>query len=400
MAERNTVTTNKRKPKSSGGTPRRGDRSKLARKKTAKDLTEKEDPPVDLEPDGARGTVSTYANRYEALDDSDDENELDDAISNEDKAENPDDDDDDIEEEEVGLISMDSGRPATNHSNLPRSLKSSLKHNDPTTALTVYDSDDAPLDPDPAFTPVPTRSRRDPCSPPTHDKPASPPKNRRSNRDLSSASQILKKTNKNTQKIALSTPSSDKDDPSTSSDEDFIPLATTEFAQDLNIHGTVNKDEITQLLEDQQTDLDALTASLRNPPLNDDSSNASIPTRTVFAPRVFSPDTPSPNPKPAGTTKLNITPMDIDKTLLSTPSPAKPTYLQTAQERDNNGVMFLDPHLDPTRSMRFGLRIKVPHQLHNKLLEHLFSSIKIILREVQSATNTSVYIHRSLGSPL
>ena len=67
MAERNAASTNKRKPNPSGGTPYRGDRSKPVDKKIDQYLTENEDPPVDLEPDGSRGTNPT-TNCSNALD--------------------------------------------------------------------------------------------------------------------------------------------------------------------------------------------------------------------------------------------------------------------------------------------------------------------------------------------
>ena len=53
----NAASTNKRKIKPTGGIPEWDDRSKPIRKKTDHDLTENEDPPVDLEPHGLSATT-------------------------------------------------------------------------------------------------------------------------------------------------------------------------------------------------------------------------------------------------------------------------------------------------------------------------------------------------------
>jgi hypothetical protein len=59
MAKRNNSTTSKRKPRTSGGTPSKGDRTKLPYRQIPQELTENEDPPLDLEPDGIHGRIST-----------------------------------------------------------------------------------------------------------------------------------------------------------------------------------------------------------------------------------------------------------------------------------------------------------------------------------------------------
>jgi hypothetical protein len=52
MVKNNDTNIQKRKPKSSGGTPRRGDRTKLRRTRFVEELDDTEDRPLDLEPDG------------------------------------------------------------------------------------------------------------------------------------------------------------------------------------------------------------------------------------------------------------------------------------------------------------------------------------------------------------
>lgn len=52
MAKKKTPTKLKRKPATSKETPRRGDRTKLRRVQNAEKITENEEPPLDLEPDG------------------------------------------------------------------------------------------------------------------------------------------------------------------------------------------------------------------------------------------------------------------------------------------------------------------------------------------------------------
>ena len=356
MAERNTVTTNKRKPKSSGGTPRRGDRSKLARGKTVKDLTEKEDPPVDLEPDGSRGTSPTYGNRYNVLDDSDDDQEPEDAMSIEGSTrDNEETDDEDDNHQEIDPPLDKSVAYLTTPSLPTRTLKSrriplqsNVTHE---TALTICDTDDEFQAPDPAFTMVVARSRRNTKSPPpldnttasALDNPPSPPSNRRSHRATHHSSLSSKKPNKNQKKdkvnpaqpinaaiFARNPPTnpesliyhassdeycSESDD---SEDEDFAPLILTELAQDSMLNGTVEEDEIAQLLADQQMDLDVVTYALKNPPVYDEDIPSVAPILPVFTPHVFSPDTPTGTvPKHSGLSRLDITPVDIGRTLLA-----------------------------------------------------------------------------------
>jgi hypothetical protein len=52
MVKNNDINIQKRKPKSSGGTPRRGDCTKLRRTRFVEELDDTEDRPLDLEPDG------------------------------------------------------------------------------------------------------------------------------------------------------------------------------------------------------------------------------------------------------------------------------------------------------------------------------------------------------------
>ena len=80
MAKRNTPRKQKRKPSTSGGTPQGGDRIKLRRTKVGRNLDETGQLPLDLEPDGVTGTVSTRnisGNQYEALSDNEQDDEED-----------------------------------------------------------------------------------------------------------------------------------------------------------------------------------------------------------------------------------------------------------------------------------------------------------------------------------
>jgi hypothetical protein len=79
MAKRNTPRKSKRKPSTSGGTPQGGDRLKLRRTKVGQNLSQNEEPPLDLEPDGAAGTNparNTLGNQYDALSDEDNDDSV------------------------------------------------------------------------------------------------------------------------------------------------------------------------------------------------------------------------------------------------------------------------------------------------------------------------------------
>lgn len=83
--KRNASRTSKRKPRTSGGTPRNGERTKLPRKQNPQELTENEQPPLDVEPydnSSKKSTQNKFGTRYDALcsnDNEKDEEESDDA---------------------------------------------------------------------------------------------------------------------------------------------------------------------------------------------------------------------------------------------------------------------------------------------------------------------------------
>jgi len=80
MVKRSTPRKSKCKPSTSGGTPQHGDRLKLRRMKVVKNSKQNEQSPLDLEPDGNSGKISTRptsGNQYDALSDEDDDKEED-----------------------------------------------------------------------------------------------------------------------------------------------------------------------------------------------------------------------------------------------------------------------------------------------------------------------------------
>ena len=84
MVKRNTPKKQKRKPSTSGGTPQGGDRMKIRCTKVGQKLTENEQPIPDLEPDGFPGTNPTrptQGNQYDALSDSEDDVEMEEAYN-------------------------------------------------------------------------------------------------------------------------------------------------------------------------------------------------------------------------------------------------------------------------------------------------------------------------------
>ena len=139
MAERNTVTSNKRKPKSSGGTPRRGDRSKLARNKIRTDLTENDNRPADLEPDGNIGRTfftSDVNNPYDALSDADDSSNMDTAndSDNANAATLP---------SSAGLILNESHVQNKSHATTTAATKNFSSPHSAASAYVIYDTDDS-----------------------------------------------------------------------------------------------------------------------------------------------------------------------------------------------------------------------------------------------------------------
>jgi len=424
MAERNTVATNKRKPKLSGGTPRRGDRSKLARNKSGKDLIEN-DPPADLEPDGVRpGTNPTYSNRYTALDANDDDE----------------DDEDDEDEDDAKLIYKD-----PNAVNDPIDDFQDRVGSPSTTLATVYPPVTAQEDHDEdmtsPFTTVTSRPRRH--SPPTSSSPknktAKPKKNPRKNteKEIAASNEVdhfalfnkkretpLLRPDPHQEESSITRRQEQEDNDnyytdsssegknyedtkndvdmmdtiSDSSDDEYFPTLDTEFGRDANVAGTVTTDEITQLILERDIDLDLITFDIQHPSDDDDSIHSVPAPYQPIATRTFSPDSVDLNLiPPPSMSRPNITPTDIARTRLNTPqdstSFSPSSYLAAANSPKGAPTPTpLAHHLDPSYSMRYGLRIVVPPALKPKLLETLAYALTTVLAEVQSMTNPQVGI--------